>query len=137
MIVLIFLALSVIIRLIVIVLAMVGSFGKEALQMLMLAVFLPPAIVLSIRITLLWPTLADREGTIRTTFTDAILLTRVHALKIAGLLIAFVMLYLLSVAVIESAIGSVLLILMRDARRTSACANRCWSSWWRPSTRST
>jgi hypothetical protein len=79
----------------------------------MLAAFAPPAIVLSIRITLLWPMLADREGSVRSTFTDAILLTRGHALKIAGLLIAFVMLYLLSVTVIESAIGSVLIIVLK------------------------
>lgn len=89
-----------------------AAMGMDARSMLMLALVMvfPPAVVISIRMALMLPVLASREGSVRETLTEAVALTRGHALKIVGLLMAQIVFYVLIAAVIESALGSVLLI---------------------------
>lgn len=110
---LIFLALSLVAGLLAGVVSMVSRMSEAGMFGLALLIFLPPAVMVSIRFALLWPTLADQEGTIRATFVRGVTLTQGHALKIGGLLLAYFLFYLLMVAVLESAIGSVLIILAR------------------------
>lgn len=94
-----------------------AAMGMDQRSMLMLALVMvfPPALVISVRMALMLPVLADRESTIRHTLMEAIQLTRGHALKIVGLLIAQVVFYMLIAAVIESALGSLLIIVARAA----------------------
>lgn len=108
-----FVLLSIAAALIAMLLAAVTGSGAQGMVTLGMAVMLPPIVVVSIRLVLIWPVLADREGPLRETFVEAVALTRGNALKIAGLLIAYFILYVLIVAVIESAVGSVLIILAR------------------------
>jgi hypothetical protein len=96
-------------------LSVVAGIAQQAMLLLALAVFAPPAVVVSIRFALLWPTLADQEGTIRETFIRGVAITRGHAVKILGVLVAYLMLYLLLVAVLESALGLVLIVISRMA----------------------
>jgi len=110
---LVFIALSIIVALVAAILATVARLDPNSMLMLAVAIMLPPAFVISVRLALLWPVLADRETGVRQTFVEAIRLTRGHAIKIAGLLIAYFMLYVLIVGVLESAVGSVFIILAR------------------------
>lgn len=108
-----FVALSMMAALVAMLLAAVaGAGGMVTLGMVLM---LPPIVVVSVRLALLWPVLADREQPVRETFIQAVALTRGRALRIAGLLIAYFVLYVLIVAVIEAAVGSVLIILARMA----------------------
>lgn len=88
------------------------AMGMDPRGMLLLALVMvfPPALVISIRMALMLPVLASREGSVRQTLTEAIALTRGYALKIVGLLMAQIVFYVLIAAVIESALGSLLLI---------------------------
>lgn len=90
-----------------------GGLGQGGMLMFAFLIFAPAAFVVSIRCTLLWPTLADQERGIGETFRRSIALTHGHAFKLGGVLLAYVLIYLLFVAVIESVAGSVLLILAR------------------------
>lgn len=89
-----------------------AAMGMDPRSMLVLALVMvfPPAVVISIRMALMLPVLAGREGSVRQTLTEAIALTRGYALKIVGLLMAQIVFYVLIAAVIESAVGSLLLI---------------------------
>lgn len=110
---LVFVALSLVAGLIAGIIAAAGGLGAQGMLMLGMAMILPPIVVVSVRLALLWPVLADREQPMRETFVSAVMLTRGNALKIAGLLIAYFMLYLLIVAVLESAVGSLFILLAR------------------------
>lgn len=110
-----FAALSLVAGLIAILIAAATGSGAQGMVTLGMALMLPPILVVSIRLVLLWPVLADREQPVRETFIEAVALTRGNALKIAGLLIGYFILYVLIVAVLEAAVGSVLIILARMA----------------------
>lgn len=110
-----FAALSIVAAVVAVLLSAVTGSGAQGMVTLGMALMLPPIIVISIRLALLWPVLADREQPVRETFAEAVALTRGNALKIAGLLIAYFLLYVLIVAVIEAAVGSILIILARMA----------------------
>jgi len=112
---LVMVSLSLIAGIFVGLLSVVAGIAQQAMLLLALAVFAPPAVVVSIRFALLWPTLADQEGTIRETFIRGVAITRGHAVKILGVLVAYLMLYLLLVAVLESALGLVLIVISRMA----------------------
>lgn len=77
------------------------------------AAVVPLIFWLSVRLLLLWPTLADREGGVRDAFTRAMALSRGNFLRLAGLALLNFVGYLLLAAVIEMAGGSVLLIVTR------------------------
>jgi hypothetical protein len=111
----VFVALSLIAGLVAGILAMLAKLGPGGMLSLAVAIILPPAFIISVRLALLWPVLADRELPMRETFVVSIGLARGHALKIAGLLIAYFMLYVLMVGVLESAVGSLFIILAREA----------------------
>lgn len=108
-----FALLSIAAALVAMLLAAVTGSGAQSMVALAMAIMLPPIIVVSVRLALLWPVLADREGPLRETFMEAVALTRGNALKIAGLLIAYFIFYVMIVAVLEAAVGSVLIILAR------------------------
>jgi MFS family permease len=110
---LVFIALSLLAGLVAGILATVAKLGPEGMLMLAVAIILPPAFIISIRLALIWPVLADRERPMRETFATAIAFTRGHAIRIAGLLIAYFMLYVLIVGVLESAVGSLFILLAR------------------------
>lgn len=112
---LLFVALSLIAGIVAGILAALTGTGAQGMLMLAMAIIMPPVVIISIRLALLWPVLADREHPIRETFIEAAALTRGNALKLAGLLFAYFMLYVLIVAVLEAAVGSVLMILARMA----------------------
>jgi hypothetical protein len=109
----IFLALSLIAGMVAGLLSAAGGIGQGGMLVLALAIFVPPALIVSIRCALLWPTLADSEEGVRATFRRGITLTRGSAMKIGGLLLAYFMFYLLLIAVIESVAGSLLIIVTR------------------------
>jgi hypothetical protein len=111
---LVFVGLSLVVGLVAGIIAAASGIGAQGMLMLGMAMIVPPVLVVSIRLALLWPVLADREQPMRETFVSAVMLTRGNALKIAGLLIAYFMLYLLIVAVLESAIGSLLIMVARS-----------------------
>lgn len=94
-----------------------AAMGMDPKSMLILALVMvfPPAIVVSLRLALMLPVLADRESPVRQTLIEAIALTRGHALKIVALLIAQVIFYVLMAAVIESALGSLFILAARAA----------------------
>lgn len=108
-----FIALSLVAGVVAGILATLTRSSTQGIVMLGMAIVLPPIVVVSIRLALVWPVLADRERSLRETFTEAVALTRGNALKLAGLLMAYFLLYVLIVAVLEAAVGSVLLILAR------------------------
>lgn len=112
---LVFVALSLMAGLIAGILAAVMGSGTQGIMTLGMAIILPPIVIVSVRLALLWPVLADRERPMRETFIEAVALTRGNALKIAVLLIAYFILYVLIVAVLEAAVGSILIILARMA----------------------
>jgi len=89
--------------------------NPQAMLILALAMVLPPSIVVTARLTLMPPVLADRESSIRQTLVDVIALTRGHVLRIVALLIAQAIFYVLIAAVIEAAFGSLLILLTRAA----------------------
>jgi len=86
---LVMVSLSLIAGIFVGLLSVVAGIAQQAMLLLALAVFAPPAVVVSIRFALLWPTLADQEGTIRETFICGVAITRGHAVKILGVLVAY------------------------------------------------
>ena len=94
-------------------LPVMAGIAPQVMLPLTFAVFVPPALVVSIRFALLWPTLADQEGSIRETFVRGIAITRGHAVKILSVLVAYLLLYLLLVVVLESAVGLVLIIIFK------------------------
>lgn len=108
-----FLAVSLIAGMFAGLLSAVSGIGQGAMLLLALAIFVPPALTISIRCALIWPTLADCEGGVADTFRRGIALTQGHAIKIAGLLLAYFLFYLLLIAVIESVAGSVLILVTR------------------------
>jgi hypothetical protein len=112
---LIFVALNVVASLIAGLVGAAMGMDPKAMVMLALVMVFPPAIVISVRLALMLPVLADRESSVRQTLTEAIALTRGNALKIVGLLIAQVIFYLLIAAVIESAVGSLFILVARAA----------------------
>lgn len=97
-------------------LAAVGGIAQGGMLMLALTIFAPAALVVSIRCLLLWPTLADQEGGVSETLRRSIALTQGNAWKIGGLLLAYMLIYLLLTAVIESVAGSILLLVTRMLR---------------------
>ncbi|MGE0775075.1 MAG: hypothetical protein AB7L36_08575 [Sphingomonadaceae bacterium] len=112
--VLVFVALSLIAGLIAGLIAVAGGLGAQGMLALGMAIIMPPVILVSIRLALLWPVLADREQPMRETFIEAVSLTRGNALKIAALLAVYFMLYVLIAAVLEAAVGSLLILLARS-----------------------
>jgi hypothetical protein len=109
----IFLFLSLIAGMVGGLLSAIGGIGQGGMLMLALAIFAPAAFVVSVRCILLWPTLADQEGGVADTFRRSITLTQGNAWKIGGLLLAYMLIYLLLTAVIESVAGSILLLVTR------------------------
>ena len=94
-------------------LAVTLGLGQHGGVMLMLVAMLPPLLWISIRLAVLWPALADREGPVGDTLRMATAMTRGRAAPIAGLMLASGVIYLVLAVVIELAGGSVLMLVAR------------------------
>jgi hypothetical protein len=110
------LGLSLVAAVLVSLLSVFAGLTDRTIAALAVAIVIPPALVVCVRVvTLAWLTLADQEGTIRQTLERTVALTRGHAVKILGVLIAYTLLFLLLVVVLESAVGVVFVLLTRMA----------------------